>query len=219
MLLLFFGVFLAGGLQKNEWVSLAAQHDLCVDSQSVAMSLSLWLRRGKQIQNRLVESRGGGGVLGGYRLGVLPAGAGADGGACCAFERVPSTIQAHANTNMQAQQKQDNQKFTTLKWHCLNPMAEVFSMPPQKLTTISERFAAMAPKKQVTPTKPAKPSQARMYVELQQHAANLAVEGFIASDPNFAASLKHLNGERTRHGSPTHPRGQQVCSLCRPNHR
>jgi len=78
-------------------------------------------------------------------------------------------------------------------------MAEVFSMPPQKLTTISERFAAMAPKKQVTPTKPAKPSQARMYVELQQHAANLAVEGFIASDPNFAASLKHLNGERTRH--------------------
>ena len=100
---------------------------------------------------------------------------------------------------MQAQQKQDNQKFTTLKWHCLNPMAEVFSMPPQKLTSISERFAAMAPKKQVTPTKPTKPSPARMYVELQQHAANLAVEGFIASDPNFAASLKHLNGERTRH--------------------
>ena len=72
----------------------------------------------------------------------------------------------------------------------------------QKTLTLSERFAAMAPKKQAKPAKPAtpaKPSQAKMHIWLLQHAADLAFEGFIASDPNLGAALRHLNGERTRH--------------------
>ena len=70
----------------------------------------------------------------------------------------------------------------------------------QKTLTLSERFAAMAPKKQkAKPAAPAKPSQAKMHIWLLQHAADLAFEGFIASDPNLGAALRHLNGERTRH--------------------
>jgi hypothetical protein len=69
----------------------------------------------------------------------------------------------------------------------------------QKTLTLSERFAAMAPKKQkAKPAAPAKPSQAKMHIWLLQHAADLAFEGFIASDPNLGAALRHLNGERTR---------------------
>jgi hypothetical protein len=75
---------------------------------------------------------------------------------------------------MQSQQKQDNQKSLTL----------------------NERFAAMAPPKLA---RSSKPSMARMHNELLQLAVNLTVEGFIASDPNLAAVLKHLNGERSRH--------------------
>ena len=73
----------------------------------------------------------------------------------------------------------------------------------QKTLTLSERFAAMAPKKQkakpAKPAAPAKPTQAKMHIWLLQHAADLAFEGFIASDPNLGAALRHLNGERTRH--------------------
>ena len=66
----------------------------------------------------------------------------------------------------------------------------------QKTLSLSERFAAMAPKK---PANPVKPTQTKMQAQLHQHATLLAVEGFIASDPNLGVALKHLNGQRSRH--------------------
>ena len=101
---------------------------------------------------------------------TLPTGAVPVG--ACVFEQSHLHCSSSKNSNMQAERKQQNQKKLSL----------------------SERFAAMAP-----PKKPSKPSQAKMHMALLQHAADLAVQGFIASDPNLGPALRHLNEERSRH--------------------